>query len=239
MLNAQNSQALVSVPNQGVWNAGRLAEKAAAETPQQQLAQQPPALQYPPPGWQVQQPAQSWQQQQQQGTQQNQAQFPQAAGGQANVQQLGNGNGAPFQGQGIYQSQQQGSNGFGNRGQPNRPPATRCTRCGSPDHLAATCPSQQVKCFTCNGYGHRSSCNNPKSPSPYQVRRPTTQNAPNQNAMTGTNTVQPAFQQMQAPKSLTMPQPITQQPFIQTHPGIQCQNCGNVGHISGTCPNRR
>ena len=166
-----------------------------------------------------------------------------------NAQQNGNGNGAPFQGQGNYQSQQQGNNGSGYRNHSNRQSATRCTRCGSPDHTRDACPSHSEKCFNCNNFGHRATnCNNPKAPNPYSTRRSGGHNNSNQNLMTGSNLIQPAFQQMAPPfhqiqqsNMLTMPQPIFQQgqpAVVQTHPGVQCQNCGNVGHISGTCPHR-
>ena len=163
-----------------------------------------------------------------------------------NAQQNGNGNGAPFQGQGNYQSHHQGNNGSGHRNQSNRQSATRCTRCGSQDHTREACPSPNEKCFNCNNFGHRASnCNNPKSPNPN--RRSGGHSNSNQNAMTGVNLIQPAFQQIapafhqiQQSNMLTMPQQIFQQtqPAQVTHPGVQCQNCGTVGHISGTCPQR-
>ena len=107
--------------------------------------------------------------------------------------------------------------------------------------MVTGCQSQQEKCFNCNGYGHRSyNCNNPTSPNPNQGKR-----RQPMNAMSGVNLIQPTyqqapqqiFQQMQQPINQQLP-PIVQQPSVQTHPGMQCHYCNNMGHISGTCPYR-
>jgi hypothetical protein len=57
---------------------------------------------------------------------------------------------------------------------------------------------------------------------------------------------QPAFQQMHQPNMLTASQPIIQQlpqivhqPSVQSHPGLQCACCQQMGHISGMCPSRQ
>ena len=255
-----NSQGLVHVPGQGMWNAGRYVEKLASQntsaSPQQppmqqappQQPMQQPNFQQPPPGWQPQQLVQQWQQQH--GGQQHQAPYQQNTGGPVSGQQQGNGNGAPSRGQGNYQGQQQGNYGS-DRGHQRRQ-STRCIRCGSPGHVTSGCQNPE-KCFNCNGYGHRAmTCNLPPSPKP--DRRSATHYTGAQGALSGSNLVQPmiqqlqqpAFQQMQQPNMLTASQPIIQQlpqivhqPSVQSHPGLQCACCQQMGHISGMCPSRQ
>ena len=160
-------------------------------------------------------------------------------------QQQGNGNGAPFRGQGNYQGQRQGNYGR---------PAAKTINAVYPLRLTGALNLKLPQPGKVLQLQRLRAPIDDLQPPTIAEARPAISRAvhwgPGRDERS--NLAQPMIQQLQQPAFQQVQQPIIQQlpqiqqppqivhqPSVQSHPGLQCACCQQMGHISGVCPSRQ